>query len=106
MKVGCMPSEQVHLPEGLSLEILTEIREVKKTLIGKGKPFLTLEEASDYLRISKNTLYGYTSQSLIPHFKVKNRRIYFKVDDLNEFVLSKKNRVSTFREIETATVLK
>ena len=64
-------------------EILTKIFE--------DRPFLTFDEASRYLGLSKNTLYTYTSKSLIPSYKVQGRKLYFKIADLNSFVLDKKN---------------
>ncbi len=72
--------------------ILDRIDELQNLLRKKRKPFLTIQEASEYLGISKNTLYGYTSKGILPFYKLRNRKIYFKISDLNNFVLSPKNR--------------
>lgn len=63
-------------------------------------PFVTMEQASDYLGLSKSTLYSYTSRNLIPFYKLHNRKIYFKLEELNKFIFNEANRVNTTAEIE------
>jgi excisionase family DNA binding protein len=80
--------------------ILQKLESIEK-LIGQGrKPFLTLSEAAEYLGISENTLYGYTSKRVIPFHKVRGRKIYFLISDLDNFVLNSNNRHSCLEEIE------
>jgi len=67
---------------------------LEEFLLERRRPFISLDEASRYLEISKSTLYRYISKELIPGYKVNNRKIYIKIDDLNNFVLDKKNRVT------------
>ena len=55
--------------------------------------FFTLEEAAVYLKVSKATLYSYTSKRKITHFKVFNRKIYFKKEDLDNFIFNENNLV-------------
>ncbi len=81
-------------------QILDELRSLRSIIIEKEKPFLTLLEAAKYLGISKNTLYGYTSKQIIPFYKLQGRRLYFKIEDLDNFVLNSKNRHSSQKEIE------
>ena len=76
-----------------SVSMDTTLEEIRKLIVQKEKPFLTVDEASQYLGISKSTLYSYKSQGLIPHYKLQNRKLYFKVEDLDEFILSEKNKV-------------
>lgn len=64
------------------------------------RPFITMEQASDYLGLSKSTLYSYTSRNLIPFYKLHNRKIYFKLEELDNFILNEANRVNTAEEIE------
>jgi excisionase family DNA binding protein len=64
------------------------------------KPSMRMKEAAEYLGISKATLYTYTSQNRIPYHKVQNRQVYFSVEDLNNFILSKDNRVRSNEEVE------
>jgi len=60
---------------------------------------LTLEEAAAYLDISPSYLYKLTSGQQIPHFKPHGKRVYFKRDDLNAYLLQ--NRVRSADEIDT-----
>ncbi len=92
-------------PEEIN-QILDELRSLKNILIEKKKPFLNIDQASDYLGISKNTLYGYTSKGVVPFYKLQGRRLYFKIEDLNKFVLNSKNRVSSMGEIEEKAATK
>jgi excisionase family DNA binding protein len=80
--------------------ILQKLESIEKILVEKEKPFLTLLEAAKYLGISKNTLYGYTSKQIIPFYKLQGRRLYFKIEDLDNFVLNSNNRHSCLEEIE------
>ena len=64
-------------------------------LIEKKKPFLSIDEASQYLGISKNTLYSYTSKGILPFYKMQRRKIYFRIEDIDEFVLNEKNRMKS-----------
>ena len=86
--------------------ILEKLDSIQKNLVEKEKPFLSIDEASKYLGISKNTLYGYTSKGIIPYFKPQNIKILFEVNELNKFVLNRKNRISSNREIEEIAVTK
>ena len=84
----------------LNNEILQEILTLKAILLKREKPFIAFSDACVYLGISKHTLYGYTSKGIIPFYKNQGRRIYFKIEDLDGFILDKKNRVSSKEEIE------
>jgi excisionase family DNA binding protein len=79
--------------------ILDKIDGLKDLLHKRKKPFLTIQETSEYLGVSKNTLYGYTSKGILPFYKLRNRKLYFRISDLNRFVLSPENRVEV--SIET-----
>ncbi len=72
--------------------ILDKIENLQNLLQKRKKPFLTIQETSEYLGISKNTLYGYTSKGILPFHKLRNRKLYFRISDLNRFVLSPENR--------------
>lgn len=59
---------------------------------------LTFVAASEYLGISKSTLYKLTSGRKIPHYKPSGKLIYFHREDLEKWVLS--NRIAPQTEIE------
>ncbi|MDA3813459.1 MAG: helix-turn-helix domain-containing protein [Candidatus Cloacimonetes bacterium] len=67
------------------------------------KPYISLEEASEYLSLKKLTLYSYTSKNVLPYYKIR-RKILFKVSELNEFI--ENNRVKSNAEIETEALTK
>lgn len=61
------------------------------------KKYLTLEEASNYLGLSKKTLYQFTHKKTIPYYK-PNRNIYFNVEDLDKWITQ--HRISSEEEVE------
>jgi len=81
-------------------QVLIEIEHTQSLLKQKEKPFLNLDETSVYLGISKATIYQYTHKGIIPYFKLQHRRLYFDINDLNEFVLNPNNRFKSISEIE------
>jgi len=50
------------------------------------KTYLSTEEATEYLGISKSLLYRLTSHSLIKHIKISRKLLRFKLNDLDEFM--------------------
>lgn len=62
------------------------------------KKYLNVEESADYLGVSRSTIYSYTHNRIIPHYKPRGRRCYFLKDDLDSFI--EKTRVSSQEEIE------
>lgn len=63
------------------------------------RPFLTSAEAAAYLGIALITLRTYTCKRIIPYYKTK-RKVYFKIEDLDNYVMNKANRVLSADEIE------
>jgi len=68
--------------------------------LNKKRPFLSLEEACEYLSLKPATLYSYTHKRVLPFYKVRGRKLYFLIDDLDEFILSEKNLVKSFMQTE------
>lgn len=67
----------------------------------KEKEILSLNEATEFLKLSKSFLYKMTSQKIIPHYIPGGKRIYFKKSDLEDWLL--KNRIPPSSEFETNT---
>ena len=61
-------------------------------------PFIDLDTACNYLSIAKATMYQKTHLKTIPFYKI-NRKILFKVSELDTYIES--HRVKTQSEIET-----
>ncbi|GMU86660.1 MAG: hypothetical protein AMXMBFR48_19020 [Ignavibacteriales bacterium] len=58
--------------------------------------FLGAEEAAEFLNISKSALYKLTWKNRIPYYKPGGKLIYFRREELAEWV--KKGRVKTPEE--------
>ena len=57
------------------------------------KEILTIEEAAEFLSVSKSYLYKQTSAQAIPHYKPTGKRCYFKRSELEAWILV--GRIST-----------
>jgi len=86
--------------KNLSQLILEKLEILKNVLLKKDKPFLTIDEASEYIGLSKNTIYRYVSMNIINHYKLQGRKLYFRIHDLDDFILNEKNKIFNTREIE------
>ena len=60
-----------------------------KSALIESRKLIGIQEAADYLGISKNTLYGWVNMKKIPYYKI-SRLLKFTLDDLNEWVTEQK----------------
>ncbi|MDP8269157.1 MAG: helix-turn-helix domain-containing protein [Candidatus Tenebribacter davisii] len=67
------------------------------------KLFVTIEEASEYLDLKISTLYSYTHNRTIPFCKPR-RKIYFKIEDLDKFVLGNGSYYKSQEQIEAEAI--
>lgn len=65
------------------------------------KEILTIEEASQFLNLAKQTLYGMTSRNEIPFLK-KSRKLYFNRTDLENWLQEGKRKSKDEIAIEAA----
>lgn len=65
------------------------------------KPVLNFQEASQYLEISPSHLYKLTSKRAIPHFCPNGKKLYFKREEINEWLL--RNKQLSTEEIDQKT---
>lgn len=63
------------------------------------KQVLNLNEAAKYLDISKSHLYKLTSRKEIPFYCPQGKRLYFKKDELDQWLT--RNRSASLTELET-----
>lgn len=63
----------------------------------EAEKLLTIQEASDFLKLTVPTIYGLTSRHELPFMK-KGKRLYFSQNELLQFV--KEGRQKTVKEIE------
>ena len=96
-------------PFELILNRLNAIEDLLRTLMknDKGAVVLTasmpnvinLNQAAEYVSLSKSAIYKKTSERNIPHFK-KGKKLYFKRSELDHWLTSMK--ISTKDEIDQA----
>jgi excisionase family DNA binding protein len=65
------------------------------------KEVLNLDQAAEYVSLSKSAIYKKTSQRNIPHFK-QGKKLYFKRSELDAWLTDLK--VSTNEEIEKEAI--
>jgi excisionase family DNA binding protein len=63
---------------------------------------LDVRQAAQYLKLKIATLYEKTSRKLIPHFK-KGNKLYFQLQELQQWVRQGKVKTATDIECEAAT---
>jgi len=69
-------------------EQLFELKELLLKAERKEKQFYSLEQACDYLQLSKPSLYKLTSKKEITYYIPGGKKIYFQKEDLDNWVLS------------------
>lgn len=74
-----------------NIEALLEQQNILK------KEILNSEEACKYLNVSLDNIYRLTSSGAIPSYRPNGRYMYFKLNDLNEWLLHKKNNTKKKR---------
>lgn len=61
------------------------------------KEVLSMEEAEQYTGLKKNCLYKLTADRKIPHSKPNGKTLYFRREDLDEWLMS--NPVATDEQL-------
>ncbi|MBC5840430.1 helix-turn-helix domain-containing protein [Flavobacterium sp. F-380] len=85
------------------MEIILKKLEKLEVLIERqyilSKEILSLEEAAQYLQLSKSCLYKMTSRKEVNYYVPGGKRIYFRRSELETWILN--SRVSSVNELET-----
>lgn len=68
------------------------------SILAASKDVLTMDEAADYIGVSKSHLYKLTSGNKIPYFKPNNKLVYFDKAELNNWL--RQNPQKTISQIE------
>jgi len=68
-------------------------RLVEKKAATPPDELMTIQQVADYLKLTVNTLYGYTSKNKIPHIK-KGKRIYFLKKDIDAWLLQSRRKTN------------
>lgn len=87
-------TEDVIVQKLLKIEAdLSELKLMKKDV-------LSFNEACIYLDLSTSTLYKLTSKVQIPHYCPNGKKLYFKREELDEWVLKNQKTASNTDDIE------
>lgn len=71
------------------IQLDERLERIESLLLAK-KNVLTLEEACDYVGISRSYLYKLTSTGTIPHSKPNGKLIYFEREEFERWLLQNK----------------
>ena len=84
-----------------NIEVIEKLKNIESMLQQQNllqKDVLNLIEAHTYLDISASHMYKLTSQKLIPHFCPQGKKLYFRREELDKWLL--RNRQDSTDEIE------
>ena len=81
--------------------ILEKLNSIEKAIEKLKAPsndddFMTIEQVSSFVGLTKTTIYGLTHERKIPHFKA-SKRLYFKKSDIVKWITS--GKVKTKQEL-------
>lgn len=77
----------------------TKLEKIEKIALLGAKNVLTLEDVALITGYSKGHIYRLTSSQEIPHYKPNGRNLYFKKDEIEDWLLQ--NRILTTEEINS-----
>ena len=75
--------------------IQTAISKIEKSAADEQK-FLNIDQVSDFIGLSKSTVYGLTHKRIIPHYK-NGKRLYFNKLEIADWIAS--GKVETNEEV-------
>ncbi|MCP9761479.1 helix-turn-helix domain-containing protein [Lacihabitans soyangensis] len=81
-------------------ELLLRLDQIEQLILEQSinsKEILNFTEATKYLEVSASHLYKLTSANILPYYKPNGKKLYFKREELNEWLLS--NRSASKEEI-------
>jgi hypothetical protein len=90
--------------KGESLKKYRSFFMIKKSQNQIQSPFLSLKEACDYLKLKPATLYAYNNKRIIPFYRRRSRKVFYRKDDLDNFILRNTNLVKSAQQIETEAI--
>ena len=80
------------------MAIFKTVKRIEELILKGQDGIFDINEAADYLNVSKSFLYRLTCEKRIPHYKPTGKRLYFKKQDLDAWLTQ--NRIATRKEIE------
>lgn len=80
-----------------TFKLQQQLDRIEAAALGQ-KNVLTFKEAARFIGVSESDLYKRTSNREIPHFKPRNKMLYFDRIELENYL--KQNPIQTTNEIE------
>lgn len=71
-------------------KLLERIVDLEK-VVYKSKTILNFEEACKYIGVSDSLLYKLTAAKEVPHYKPRGKKLYFKREEIDEWLLQNKH---------------
>lgn len=81
------------------IALTSKLENIEKITLLGAKNVLTLEDVALITGYSKGHIYRLTSEQGIPHYKPNGRNLFFKKDEIEDWLLQ--NRISTIEEINS-----
>lgn len=83
-----------------NLELMAKLDRIEQLTLLKAKDVFNIEDVAAYTGFSTGYIYRLTHERRIPHYKGGGKCLYFRREDINNWLLQ--NRVSSNDEIEAA----
>jgi excisionase family DNA binding protein len=77
---------------------------MKKDETKNQKKFMDLSEACEYLKLKPATLYSYNVNRVIPFYRLRGRKIYYRIEDLDNFIMNDANLIKSNDQIEAEAI--
>lgn len=83
-------------------ELKPQLDRIEKNVLLAAKNVLDIDEVCLITGMSKSHIYKLTAKQLIPHYKPNGKNIYFKKEEIENWLLQ--NRISTKDEIDQQAI--
>lgn len=80
--------------------ILQKLAKIEKILARNTKPILTVDDLIDYSGYSRSYIYKLVHRKEIPFYKPGGKNLFFKREEINEWLLQNKSKSESEIEAE------
>ena len=84
----------------IKYNIIEKLEAIHANTIKQSKPFLDINELSEYLNFSKHSIYSFVSKGELPVYK-RTRHLMFSREEIDRWVLDKKYKVHSNKEVKS-----
>ncbi len=65
---------------------------------------MTLQEVCELLHLKRSTLYSWNTKRLLPYIKLRNRLVFYRREDILNFVNSDVHKIRSKQQIQDAAI--